>query len=174
MCSLGFKKSLSKVTVPVKCPSWTQNIFLSFSVHIIISFCLPEFEFWICLPINFTSAKTTIFIREEQKPERILNERNDVRPAMLMTHRKILFFFCDREQCAVTLIHLRRKNRNALIILVFSQTENMILVVRYVPRPRANSFLVFSGHFNKWLSEAVALFTTLSSNSIKVNCTIVL
>ena len=102
------------------------------------------------------------------------NARNDVRPAMLLTHRKILFFFCDREQCDVTLIHLRRKNRNALIMLVFSQTENMILVVRYVPRPRANSFLVFSGHFNKWLSEAVALFTTLSSDSIKVNCTIVL
>ena len=25
------------------------------------------------------------------------NGRNDVRPAMLMTHCKILFFFCDRE-----------------------------------------------------------------------------
>ena len=25
------------------------------------------------------------------------NAGNDVRPAMLMTHRKFLFFFCDRE-----------------------------------------------------------------------------
>ena len=68
MCSLGLKKSLSKVTVPVKClltseqlrlfihishgrswaqfPSRSQNIFLSFSLHIYHSVCQNlNFEF---------------------------------------------------------------------------------------------------------------------------------
>ena len=58
----------------------------------------------------------------------------------------------------------------------WNEDKNVILVVRYVPRPRVNSLLVLKGHFNKWLSEAVtvASITTLSSDSIKVNCTIVL
>ena len=187
MCSLGFKKSLSKVTVPVKCllTSEQLRLFIYIPWKVVGSIPILNSEYFseFFCPHNYIILFARIWILDlfahkfhisknnniyKGRTKAWTNERNDVRPAMLMTHRKILFFFCDREHT------LGEKKNACLLIENETKTDNVILVVRYVPRPRANSFLVFSGNFNKWLSDAVALFTTLSSDSIKVNCTIVL
>ena len=74
-------------------PSRTQKIFLSFSLHIYHSVCQNlNFEF---VSHKFNNSKNNNNYKARTKTR--TNACNDVRPEKLITHRKILFFYCDRE-----------------------------------------------------------------------------
>ena len=74
-------------------PSRTQNIFWDFLSTYIILFA----RIWILNLFSHKFNNSNNNNNYKARTKAWTNARNGVCPAILMTHRKILFFFCDRE-----------------------------------------------------------------------------